>query len=64
MVIGLSGVQFGLKWYIQVINKIGWPQSGGPICQLWVWLQTQLEDRKSCYQLIITVTISENNKCI
>ena len=29
------------------------------ICQLRVWLQTELDDTKSCFQLIITITISE-----
>ena len=32
MVTGLSGVQFGL--FIRVINKIGRPRSGSPICIL------------------------------
>ena len=49
---------------IRVINKIGWPRSGSPIRQSRVWLQTELDDTKSCYQLIITITISENNKYI
>ena len=44
---------------MQVINKIGWPQSGSPICQSLTWLQTELDNTKSCYQLIITITISE-----
>ena len=42
-----------------MIYKIGRPQSGSPICQSLVWLQTELDDTKSCYQLIITITISE-----
>ena len=42
MVIGLSGVQFGL--------------------QSRVWLQTELDDTKSCYQLIIKITVSEKKK--
>ena len=31
-----------------------------------VWFQSKLDDRKSCYQLITTITISETklNKCI
>ena len=41
---------------IQVINKIGWMPSWSPICQLWVWFQTELDDMKSCYQLIKTIT--------
>ena len=36
---------------IQVINKIGRPRSGSPIC-----LITELDDTKFCYQLIITLT--------
>ena len=47
---------------MQVINKIGWPQSGSPICQSLTWLQTELDNTKSCYQLIITITISEKKK--
>ena len=47
---------------IQVINKIGRPRSGSPICWSWVWLQTELDDTMSCYQLIITITISEKQK--
>ena len=41
---------------IQVINKIKWMPSWSPICQLWVWFQTELDDMKSCYQLIKTIT--------
>ena len=37
---------------IQVINKVERPQ------RVWLLLQTELEDTKSFYQLIITVTIS------
>ena len=44
---------------IRVINKIRQPQSGSPICLSWVWLKTELDDKKSCYQLIITISISE-----
>ena len=49
---------------IQVIEKIWWMQGGSPICQSWVWLQTEFNDNKSCYQLIITVVTSKNNKYI
>ena len=49
---------------IQVIYKIGGPQSVSPIYHSQVWLQTESDDSKSCYQLIITVIISENNKYI
>ena len=58
MVIVPNGVQ--LSVIMQVINTIGQPQNMSPICHLWVWLQTQLNETKSCYQLIIT--ISEKNK--
>ena len=40
-------------------NKIGRPRSGGPICLSRVWLQTELDDTKSPYQLITKITISE-----
>ena len=49
---------------IQAINKIGQPLSGSPICQSQVWLQIELDDKKSCYQLIITIATSKNNKYI
>ena len=32
MVTGLSGVQFGHSVIIRVINKIGRPRTGSPIC--------------------------------
>ena len=38
---------------IRVINKIGRPRSGSPICLI---IQTELDDTKFCYQLIITLT--------
>ena len=41
------------SFIIGVINKIGQPQSRGQICLSQVWLQTGLDDTKSCYQLII-----------
>ena len=41
---------------IQVMNKMRRPQSRGPICQSQVWLQTDLDETKSCYQLIKTKT--------
>ena len=40
-------------------NEIGRPHSGTPICLSRVWLQTELDDAKSYYQLIIKITISE-----
>ena len=49
---------------IWVINKIGRPRSGSPICISRVWLQTELDDTKSwsCYQLIIKITVPEKKK--
>ena len=41
---------------IWVINKIGRPRSGSPICLSQVWLQPELDDTMSCYQLIKTMT--------
>ena len=38
-----------------MINKIGRPRSGSPICESRVWLQTELDDTMSCYQLIKTM---------
>ena len=43
----------------QVINKIGRLQSGSPICLSRVWLLTELDHKKFCYQLIITISISK-----
>ena len=45
-------------------NKIGRPRSGSPICLSRVWLQTELDDKKSYYryQLIIKITISEKRR--
>ena len=58
MVIGPSGVQ-GVRFeIIRVIDKIGRPRSGSPICQSLVWLQIDLDDTKSSYQLIITIIVS------
>ena len=44
---------------IRVINKIGRPRIGSPICLSRTWLLTELDDKKSCYQLIIIISISE-----
>ena len=57
MAVGLSGVQFGM--FSKSDNKIGWPRSGSLISLSRVWLQTELDDTKSYYQLIIQITISE-----
>ena len=43
-------------------NKVGRPRSGSPICLSRVWLQTELDDKKSYYQLIIKITISEKRR--
>ena len=57
MLIGPSGVQK------KMINKSDdQEEAGSPICQSWVLLQTELDNTKSCYQLIITVTISKKKK--
>ena len=45
---------------MQVINNMRWLQSECLICLLGVWLLTELDDKKSCYQLIITISISKN----
>ena len=47
---------------IRVINRIRRPWSGSWICQSRVWLQTEQDDTKSCYQFIIIITISEKKK--
>ena len=59
MVIGPSAVQ-GVRFEIirVIIDKIGRPRSGSPICQSLVWLQIELDDTKSYYQLIITIIVS------
>ena len=46
------------------INKIGRLNSGSPICLITrqVPLQTELDDRKSCYQLIMTKTKFEGKR--
>ena len=54
--IGQSPIQSVI---IRVINKIRRPWSGSSICQSRVWLQTEQDDTKSCYQFIIIITISE-----
>ena len=41
---------------IRSVIKIGRPRSGSPICLSRVWLQTELDDTKSYYQLIIKIT--------
>ena len=47
---------------VREINKIEPPQSGTPLCSLQIWSPTELDDTRSCYQLIPTIAISENNK--
>ena len=44
---------------IRVINKIGRPQRESPIYSSRAWSLTELDDKKSCYQLNITISISE-----
>ena len=43
-------------------NKIGRPCSGSRICLSRVWLQTELDDTKSYYQLIRKIAISEERR--
>ena len=43
---------------IRVINKIGRPRSGTLICLSRVWLNTELDDTNSYYQLVIKMKIS------
>ena len=49
---------------ILVTDKIRLLRSGSPIVQPREWLQTELDDKKSSYKFIITVSTSENNKYI
>ena len=41
---------------IRVINKIGRPRNGSPICLITSMITAELDDTKFCYQLIITLT--------
>ena len=60
MVIGLSGVQFGLYGIVQVISILNdIVQVIEEICLSRVWLQTEFADTKSYYHSIIKITISE-----
>ena len=43
-------------------NKIRWPQSVSPICSSQVWLQTELDNTKSHYQLNIKIIISKKRR--
>ena len=45
---------------IRVINKIGGPRGGSPIFLSRACLQTELDNKKSGYHLIITISVSEN----
>ena len=51
-----NGNRTELSIIIRVINKIGRPRSGRPICSSQVWLQTESEDTKSCYKIVKTMT--------
>ena len=68
--VSMIGYDNRTKWspirsvIIQVTDKIRQPRSGSPICQSRELLQTELDDKKSNYKLIITVSTSENNKYI
>lgn len=39
-----------LSGLVQVINRIRWLQRESPICYLQVWLQSELDNMKPCYQ--------------
>ena len=41
---------------IWVTDKIGWPRSRSTICWSQVWLQKELDNTKSCYQWIKTMS--------
>ena len=43
---------------------MGWLQSECPSCQSRVWLETELDDTNSWYQLIITIRISKKQQII
>ena len=43
-------------------SQIGRPRSGNPMSLSRVWLQTELENTKSHYQLIIKITVSEKRR--
>ena len=49
-----SPIQYAI---IRVINKIGRPQSGSPISKSRVWLETELDDTNSYWQLIINIVL-------
>ena len=51
------------KIWSQNLN-IGRPRGGSPICLSQVWLQTELDDMKSYYQLIKKITIFRVKKNI
>ena len=43
-------------------SQIGRPRSGSQMSLSRVWLQTELENAKSHYQLIIKITVSEKRR--
>ena len=43
-------------------SQIGLPRSGSPMSLSRVWLQTELENTKSHYQLIMKITVSEKRR--
>ena len=55
-VIGLSGVQFGLKWSDWLTIEFGGLRSGSPICLTRVLLEIELDETKHFYQFIKTMT--------
>ena len=59
---GLHGCTYSLNANIREIKEIGWLRSGSSICQSRVWLQIKIDDTKTSYQVIITISIAEKNE--
>lgn len=60
MVISLNGVQFGLESYKWLMGRSR--SAGSPICLSQVEFQTELDDTRCYYQLIIKTEISEKRR--
>ena len=61
---GLCIAQFGLQSYEWLTKSDDHEAGVRFVNHEYIWLQSEFDDTKSRYQLIITVTISENNKYI
>ena len=59
MVTGLSGVQFGLYIIIRVINKIGRPRSGSPICLI----TSMITNRIGRHKVLLPINHNFNKIC-